>query len=76
MLYKAALLVPCHAAVLTEVQGSIAQREREASKAQLCIEKAQSKLLARSQGPVSQGLQTLLFLNHKTYPAPAVFPTC
>ena len=72
MLYKAAPLVPCRAAVPVEVQGSIACREKEASKGQLCPRKAQSKLIARSQGPVSQGLQALLFLNRQTYLPPPI----
>lgn len=72
VLYKAAPLVPCRAAVLIEVQASAAQRELEASKGQLCARKAQSKLIARSQGPGSRGLQALLFPTYQTYLAPAI----
>lgn len=57
VLCKAAPLVPCHAAALTEVQGSVAQREKEASRGQLCTRKAESKLTARYQGPVSPGCE-------------------
>lgn len=55
VLCKAAPLVPCHAAALIEGQWSVAQKEREASRGQLCSRKAESKLIARYQGPLSPG---------------------
>lgn len=54
----------------TEGQKGEAQREREASKGQVCTRRAQNKWIARPQGPVSQGLQALLPLHHQTCLAP------
>lgn len=66
MLCKAAPLVPCHAAALIEGQGSVAQREREASRGQLCNRKAESKLIARYQGPLSPRCKTFFLLLFNT----------
>lgn len=69
--YKAAPPASCSVVVLFEIKGSLAQKEREASKGQVCTRKAQNKRIARPQGPVSQGLQTLLSLHHQSCLPPA-----